>query len=95
LLWTATDRGEPGRDPQYGWGVLNPLDALTKEPRELAHASGKGLPFTDIPRSAKRPPLWAGLLVIVPVAALCCAGVVLYRRRRRKRRPAAGGTGSS
>ena len=29
LTTTATDRGAPGRDPQYGFGVVNPVGALS------------------------------------------------------------------
>jgi subtilisin family serine protease len=34
LVWTTTDEGSPGRDVEYGWGVLNLVDALTSEPRQ-------------------------------------------------------------
>jgi len=28
---TADDRGAPGRDDRYGWGIVNPLRALTED----------------------------------------------------------------
>lgn len=31
LVRTADDRGEPGRDPRYGFGVLDPVAALTAD----------------------------------------------------------------
>ena len=29
LTSTAADRGAPGRDPQYGFGIVNPVGALS------------------------------------------------------------------
>ena len=31
LTATATDKGPPGRDPEYGYGVLNLVAALTAD----------------------------------------------------------------
>jgi type VII secretion-associated serine protease mycosin len=42
LTATATDRGKPGRDDEYGYGIVNPVAALTADLPSSAHATGVG-----------------------------------------------------
>ncbi|HEY3117811.1 MAG TPA: S8 family serine peptidase [Chloroflexota bacterium] len=37
LISTADDKGTPGRDPKYGYGVVNPLRALTADVPDLKY----------------------------------------------------------
>jgi type VII secretion-associated serine protease mycosin len=78
LVWTTAEAGEPGRDFEYGWGVLNLVDALTTEPRVPPSPSAAG--------NGTRPPVAAPVdsgsnaaagLAIVGVGVLCLAAVVL------------------
>jgi type VII secretion-associated serine protease mycosin len=39
LTATATDRGKPGRDDEYGYGIVNPVAALTAELPSVAASS--------------------------------------------------------
>ncbi|MGY0234009.1 S8 family serine peptidase [Longispora urticae] len=51
LISTADDRGEPGRDPLYGYGVVNPHKAVTADvPAVTAN------PLISAPSSAPSPP---------------------------------------
>jgi type VII secretion-associated serine protease mycosin len=49
LISTATDLGDPGRDDRYGFGLVDPLAAITTNVPEVA-----GNPLTDV-RSLSQP----------------------------------------
>jgi type VII secretion-associated serine protease mycosin len=53
LTATATDKGAPGRDEEYGNGVLNLVAALTADVPPLPAASGQPIPDPD--STFKRP----------------------------------------
>lgn len=73
LSSSARDLGAPGRDPEYGAGLVQARDAL-----------GGGGPKTGTPRSQTRPGRIPWLtLSLVGVALAGLAGIVLARRRRR------------
>lgn len=71
LTSTADDRGAPGRDELYGYGVINPLRALQQGPSGRAQAP------------APAPAGGAWVLAVVAVAALLAAGFLVVWVRRR------------
>jgi type VII secretion-associated serine protease mycosin len=98
LVKTADDRGVPGRDPQYGFGVVDPVKALTADVSAVS-ANPLGMPPTPaasvhstdaggISGRAAGKAGGGGLLVVVVlvVVVLVAAGVVvgLFGRRRRR-----------
>ncbi len=89
LTATATDKGTIGRDKEYGYGVLNLVDALTKDipppspspstqPRPTDGAGTAG-PDTDQPHTALAIGLigTGGLILLTTIVA----GTVWLRRR--------------
>jgi subtilisin family serine protease len=86
LTSTATDRGPPGRDDQYGYGIVNPVAALTADvpPVEASPSASAASPppVGDArPRRATTSlilPILAGLSVLV---IFVLAGVLITRRR--------------
>lgn len=89
LLTTAKDLGDPGRDGQYGFGIVDPTAAMTSTIPEMdANPLGDpGLPATASPgddristiRSMSPIALAATLVVLLVVLAV--AGVVVSRSR--------------
>lgn len=81
---TAVDRGQPGRDDEYGYGIVDPVAALTADVApEGGSAGGRGSWFTgDV----------ALVVMIVGGALVLALGVVLVIRRttggRTRDRPA-------
>jgi len=89
LTATATDKGPPGRDDQYGYGIVNPVAALTADvpplpPSPTASPTGAATSPTNIaaPR-ASSPTVLIGILVAVLVAAASVGLVILRARTRR------------
>lgn len=84
LTATAIDKGEPGRDPDYGFGVINLVGALTAD---LPAATSVATGATTVPSSATPPsepnrfPWWILLLAAVTVAVIA-VGAVMWARRR-------------
>ena len=81
---TADDRGPPGRDTQFGYGIVNPVKALTADvpPLPTSAEPTTSSPQATVPTgtsSRTRTLLIAGG---VAVAALLIAGLVLALRRR-------------
>lgn len=97
LTATATDKGPPGRDPQYGYGVLNVVAALTADlppmPANYADAlpSQQGPPRNGPPPRAQPEPRsdtnTAGILAIgaglILLVAVVAGGTLYLVRRRR------------
>ena len=86
LTATATDAGPPGRDEEYGFGILNLVDALTKDVPPLT-----GSPTTPVaPRTSQagRAPNAGGgiptgvLVAVVLLFLLAAAGTWTALRRR-------------
>lgn len=90
LTATATDKGSPGRDPEYGFGVINLVAALTADvpvatdgPSALSKGPGPGGGGSSTPDG----PQWllyvvfgaAGVALVVAVIAF-----VLFARGRRR-----------
>jgi type VII secretion-associated serine protease mycosin len=83
LTATATDKGAPGRDPEYGYGVLNIVKALTADVPPAAAS------VSPAPRStqAATPNKANSLPLAVPVsvgASILVAIVLIAAYRRRK-----------
>lgn len=101
LVSTATDAGQPGRDPQYGHGIVNPVAALTADVAPVA-ANPLGsvtelLETTPGPPVAQGPPessagepvsLGAVFGVLAGAAVLGGAAVLVVVLIVRRRRPA-------
>ena len=83
MITTADDRGTPGRDNQYGHGIINPLAALTADipplnpPTTQTHTHNT----TPPPASTNPRPLILATLSILFVVLLT-GGIILTLRRR-------------
>jgi type VII secretion-associated serine protease mycosin len=96
LTATATDKGAPGRDDEYGYGVLNLVAALTANvpPASQASSSANPTATTDSATAAAAPTTSSNnssggstsTILAVAVLALLAAGgvgwVIVARRRR-------------
>jgi type VII secretion-associated serine protease mycosin len=94
LTATATDKGAPGRDPEYGYGVLNLVAALTANVPLLQPSgatspdgtAGPGPSATALPSpGTDRTGVFAllGVSLLLLIAAAIGAAVVLAARRRK------------
>ncbi|GAB7050057.1 type VII secretion-associated serine protease mycosin [Catenuloplanes indicus] len=88
---TAVDKGAPGRDPEYGFGIVDPVAALTADVPPLA-ASGEPAPGGESAQATPVPtPNTPGQVAVILVAviasllavALVVALIVLRGRARR------------
>ncbi|GII21780.1 type VII secretion-associated serine protease [Planosporangium mesophilum] len=104
LTATATDKGAPGRDPQYGYGIVNPVAALTAD---VPPAAPSATPTTQAPAPAPattgptnaagpdkvRPTRIITAAVIIGISAvvvlLAAGGVVAWLLLRRRGQPPA------
>ena len=96
LTATATDKGAPGRDSEYGFGELNLVAALTADvPAASGQPSASGAASGVAPSSAVGMPLggsavrvdWlaVGLAVVGLIVVLVALSVWLVVRSRRRR----------
>lgn len=75
---TAVDKGAPGRDPEYGFGIVDPVAALTADVPPLnatavptpAGESAPALPETN-------PPGRVAVIVVAVVASLLGVALVV------------------
>jgi type VII secretion-associated serine protease mycosin len=96
LTATATDKGTPGRDDQYGYGIVNPYAALTATiPGEHTSPGASTSPATPgvgpdraappTNKSSATPTVIIGVVALAIVAlAIIAAGVVAVARGRRR-----------
>jgi type VII secretion-associated serine protease mycosin len=77
LTATAIDKGPKGRDDQYGYGIVNPVGALTADIAPLSSPSARAGPAKDRGRPFA--------LIAVTVAVLAAAGLVIAVVRLRTR----------
>lgn len=89
LIATADDKGAPGRDPEYGYGIVNPVKALTAD---VAPATASASPDPGNSTDPASPPadtsggLPLGFIVVGAAALIIIAlvvGLVLTTRRSR------------
>jgi type VII secretion-associated serine protease mycosin len=94
LTATATDKGPPGRDSQYGYGIVNIVDALNANVPPLGPSASPSRPGTGpatatepnaAPPSDKKTSSAAPIVILVVlVVVLAGAGVfawIFFRRR--------------
>ncbi|MGH3717200.1 MAG: type VII secretion-associated serine protease mycosin [Micromonosporaceae bacterium] len=91
LIATADDRGPEGRDPEYGFGVVDPVKALTADVPRVAHhpllSAPAGPPVSASPDAdaGGLGPVGVAVASVGGVAALgvvIAVGVFVLRRRR-------------
>jgi subtilisin family serine protease len=84
LTATADDKGPPGRDNDYGYGVVNLVKALTADIPPLQTPTQNPPPTTTAtaqpPTSSGAPWVLGGLVLLFLLAA--AGGVVVWRVRR-------------
>jgi type VII secretion-associated serine protease mycosin len=80
LTATAIDKGPPGRDDQYGYGIVNLVDALTKDVPPL-HPTASPSAQAAPPRSAT--PAAAIIVALLLVIAVGAGGTIWLIRRQR------------
>ncbi len=86
---TAIDKGTPGRDKEYGFGIVDPVSALTANVPPLGVGLSASPSLTGPLGESKSPDSEGGVPVIGFVAlvvglAVAVAGVVLLSRRARR-----------
>ncbi|WP_433129526.1 S8 family serine peptidase [Micromonospora sp. CA-240977] len=96
LIRTADDRGAPGRDPQLGFGVIDPVAALTAEVPPVT-ANPLGVPQDPWKsKSTGSNMRYDRLAIVVGVLVAVLVGIVLLvvlLTRSRRRRPVPGVAG--
>ncbi len=85
LTATADDRGPPGRDADYGYGIVNPVKALTADLPVPPSASAvtSALPGPSADDGESGAPL--GWLAVAGAVAIVAPVVVLTVRRRQRK----------
>ncbi|WP_432836610.1 S8 family serine peptidase [Dactylosporangium sp. CA-092794] len=85
---TATDRGRPGRDDEFGFGIVNPVAALTADVGPVSPGPvGSVAGGTNVPGEGGESAARAGgvgWVVGAGVVVVIVAGVVVARRRGRR-----------
>jgi subtilisin family serine protease len=91
LTATATDKGSPGRDEQYGYGIVNPVAALTADVPPLTPSAAPSRtdlapvakpPVAAQPGKPSRAPLVIALAVIGLLVVAGGVTTVIIRSRR-------------
>jgi len=84
LTTTALDKGVAGRDPQYGYGVANLVDALNKDvpPLPSASPSVTSTASADQPAALHNAVAAGGSLVILLIVV--CTSVLMLRSELRR-----------
>ena len=85
LTATAIDKGAPGRDDVYGYGIVNPVGALTANVPPLPQQSPSANPSqteTQQPQPTRTTP-WLFVAIGVALLVLAAAGLIAATRRRR------------
>jgi type VII secretion-associated serine protease mycosin len=72
---TAIDKGKPGRDDEYGYGIVNPVGALTADVRPLSESPAPGSPAVGAQPQEPASEDSSALGWIVGVVLLAAAGV--------------------
>ncbi len=89
LTATATDKGPPGRDEQYGYGIVNPVAALTADVPPLKNVAASPSPpstpdvtSSDGSGGTTSTGTPAGTAIFVLFFLLMVGGVVLVLARK-------------
>lgn len=94
LIATATDKGAPGRDNTYGYGVVNIVNSLRAEvpngsqiPSAHASESRSSVPEAghDVPKHGLRPVVLVSLLLVMAGAGVGAGLLLLLLLRRSSR----------
>jgi subtilisin family serine protease len=83
---TAIDKGKPGRDDEYGYGIVNPVGALTADVPPLSASPASSEPTAGARPSAPRSDNSSVLGWIVGFVLLAAAGVGATIAMRRANR---------
>jgi type VII secretion-associated serine protease mycosin len=85
LTATADDKGAPGRDPQYGFGIVDPVKALTADVPLLSPSPSQSAAAPATPSNTN----WTRivLLGLSGLLALLLAAAVFTSRRRQRAEP--------
>jgi type VII secretion-associated serine protease mycosin len=82
MIATADDRGAPGRDNEYGHGIINPLAALTADIPPLNPPTTNTPTYNATPPASANPrPLILATLGVLFIALLAGAVILTLRRR--------------
>jgi type VII secretion-associated serine protease mycosin len=86
LTATATDKGPPGHDDEYGFGVVNPVGALTANvPAATTPSADSAQPPSEDPGDSTFDPVAVVLLSMFVIGAIAIAiGTVVAVRRSRR-----------
>jgi hypothetical protein len=88
LTATADDKGAPGRDPEYGYGIVNLVNALTADVPPLAPSpapattTGDVTPPTDGGGFSRTTLAVFAALTLAAMIGVVAVGVALVRRAR-------------
>lgn len=83
LTETATDKGPPGRDPQYGFGVLDLVKALTADVAPPSSAVPSALQSSPAGKKSNKAPV--SVIVGTIALAMVVVGVLVAIRASRRR----------
>jgi type VII secretion-associated serine protease mycosin len=84
LIATADDKGAPGRDPEYGYGIVNPVAALTADVAPVTPSATPPTGTSEALSGERRTPL--GFIVVAGATVLVIGlvlGLVMMTRRSR------------
>jgi subtilisin family serine protease len=79
---TATDKGRPGRDDEYGFGIVDPVAALTADVRPEPPPSSHAAVPSGGAEGGKAGGTGGAVVGGVAVGLVVLAGLVVWRRRR-------------
>jgi type VII secretion-associated serine protease mycosin len=98
LTATATDKGAPGRDPQYGYGALNLVSALTADVKPETPSAAPTTTQAQQPTAGPADTATATPLRLSPAFFICIAtvgvlvlggaGLIVWLVARRRNQPA-------
>jgi type VII secretion-associated serine protease mycosin len=85
LTATATDKGPPGRDNEYGYGIVNPVAALTADvpPLQASPSQTPTTPTAKPDSGGTDPRIYIAVGIALAVVAII--GLILATRARRRR----------
>jgi subtilisin family serine protease len=85
LTATADDKGPPGRDDQYGYGIVNLVKALTADVPPLTPSAVPTTAAAPQPEPTDRGGVPTVVIALLIIAALAAAGVIVRVVRARTR----------